>query len=68
MLFAVIVASLPGSNKERMRGTQTLVNSELYWIEGFSNGNNFTSIYCVSIELNLPPLSSKCAIYSVYFN
>jgi len=25
--------------KERTRSTQTLVNSGLYWIEGFSKGN-----------------------------
>jgi len=66
MLFAVIVASLPGSNKERMRGTQTLVNTELYWIEGFSNENSFTSLCCVSKELNIPPLSAKCVITEDY--
>ena len=42
MLFSVIVigqvlyyAPLLGSNKDRTRSTQTLVNSGLYWIEGF---------------------------------
>jgi len=69
MLFSAIVigqvsyyAPLLGSNKDRMRRTQTLVNSRLYWIEGFSKGNSFTSLYCVSKELNVPPLSAKCAI------
>jgi len=47
MLFSAIVigqvsyyALLLGSNKERTRSTQaqTLVNSGLYWIEGYSNG------------------------------
>jgi len=42
MIFSAIVngqvsyyAPLLGTNKERMRSTQTLVNSGLYWIEGF---------------------------------
>jgi len=45
MLFSAIVigqvsyyAPLLGPNKDRTRSTQTLVNSELYWIEGFSKG------------------------------
>jgi len=37
----------------------------LYWIEGFSNGNSFTFLYRVSKELNIPPLSAKCAIAQV---
>jgi len=45
--------------------TQTLVKSGLYWIEGFSKGNSFTTLYCVSKELNIPPLSAKCAIAQV---
>jgi len=62
ILFSVIVIGkvsyyvlLLGSNKERTRSIQTLVNSELYWIEGFSNENSFK-------ELNIPPLSAKCEI------
>jgi len=39
--------------------------SGLYWIEGFAKGNNFISLYCVSKELNVPPLSAKCAIAQV---
>ena len=49
MLFSVIVikqvsyyALLLGSNKERTKSIKRLVNSGLYWIEGFSNENNFT--------------------------
>jgi len=54
------------SIKERTRSTQTLVNSGLYWIEEFSNGNSFTSLYCVSKVLNIPPpLSAKCIIVLV---
>ena len=55
MLFSAIVighvsyyAPLLGSNIDRTRSSQTLVNSGLYWIEGFSKGNSFTSLYCVS--------------------
>ncbi|KAG4083756.1 hypothetical protein H8356DRAFT_1326866 [Neocallimastix lanati (nom. inval.)] len=66
MLFSAIVsgqvsyhAPLLGSNKERGRSTQTLVIMRLYWIEGFSNGNSYTSLYCVSKELNIPALSVK---------
>jgi len=58
-------APLLGSNKERTRNTQTLINLGLYWIEGFSNGNGFTSLYCVSKELNISALSAKCAIAQV---
>jgi len=72
MLFSTIVIGqvshytpLLGSNKERTRSTRTLVNSGLYWIEGFSKGNSFTSLYCVSKELNILPLSEKCAISQV---
>jgi len=48
-----------------MRNTQTLVNIKLYWIERFSNENSFISFYCFSKELNIPPLSAKCAIAQV---
>ena len=72
MLFSTIVIGqvshytpLLGSNKERTRSTRTLVNSGLYWIEAFSNGNSFTSLYCASKEHNIPPLSAECAIYKV---
>jgi len=72
MLFSAIVigqvsyyAPLLGSNKDRTKSTQTLVNSGLCCIEGFSKGNSFTSLYCVSKKLNVPPLSAKCAIAQV---
>jgi len=34
-------------------------------MEGSPKGNSFTSIYCVSKELLIPPLSAKCAIAQV---
>jgi hypothetical protein len=51
------------TKKEQVHGT--LVNSGLYWIEGFAKGNSFTSLYCVSKELNITPISAKCAIAQV---
>jgi len=38
---------LLGSNNERRKSTQTLINKGLYKIEGFSDGISFTSFYCV---------------------
>ena len=58
-------APLLGSNKERTRSIQTLVNSRLYQIEVFSNENSFTFNYCISKELSILPLSEKCAIAQV---
>ncbi|KAG4097467.1 hypothetical protein H8356DRAFT_1425238 [Neocallimastix lanati (nom. inval.)] len=69
ILFSVIVIGkvsyyvlLLGSNKERTRCIQTQVNIGIYWIEGFSSGNSFTSLYYVAKELNILLLSRKCAI------
>jgi len=36
--------------KKERKVTQILVNSRLYRIERFSNGNSFTSFYCISKE------------------
>ncbi|OUM61892.1 hypothetical protein PIROE2DRAFT_12007, partial [Piromyces sp. E2] len=55
-------ASLLGSNKARTNGTQQLVNKGLYWISGSKNKNSFVSLYTLSKELNIPPLSAKCAL------
>jgi len=48
MLFSAIVidqvsyyAPLLGSNKDRTRSAQKLINSGLYWIEGFSKRNSW---------------------------
>ena len=57
MIFSTIVigqvsyyAPLLGSNKDRTRSTQTLVNLGLYRIEGFSKGNSFTSLFIVFLK------------------
>ena len=34
-------------------------------MKDFLKGNSFTSLYCVSKELNIPPLLAKCAIAQV---
>jgi len=72
ILFSVIVIGkvsyyvlLLGSNKERTRCIQTQVNIGIYWIEGFSSGNSFTSLYYVAKELNILLLSRKCVITQV---
>jgi len=72
MLFSAIVigrvsyhVSLLGSNKERTWIAQTIVKTGLYWIEEFSNRNNFLSLYCILKELSIPPLSAKCEIAQV---
>ncbi|OUM60837.1 hypothetical protein PIROE2DRAFT_13316, partial [Piromyces sp. E2] len=55
-------APLLGSNKSRTNGTPHLVNKGLYWINGSKNRNSFVSLYTLSKELNIPPLSAKCAL------
>ena len=73
MIFSAIVngqvsyyAPLLGTNKERMRSTQTLVNSGLYWIEGFFlKGIALLSFIVFLKNINVPPLSVKCAIAQV---
>ncbi|OUM57620.1 hypothetical protein PIROE2DRAFT_17330 [Piromyces sp. E2] len=55
-------AFLLGSNKSRTNGTQQLVNKSLYWISGSKNKNSFVSLYTLSKELYISPLSAKCAL------
>ena len=55
-------APLLGSNKIRTKRTQSLVNKGLYWITGSKDRNSFVSLYTISKELNIPPLSAKCAL------
>jgi len=60
-----------GDKKKKKKNTENTVKQgtlkeeiiiSLYLIEVFSNGNSFTFLYCVSKELNIPPLSAKCPI------
>ena len=58
-------APLLGSNKVRTKTVQSLVNKGLFWITGSSNRNSFISVYTLTKELNIPPLSVKCALAQV---
>ncbi|KAG4086053.1 hypothetical protein H8356DRAFT_1353258 [Neocallimastix lanati (nom. inval.)] len=51
---------IPIPYKRMLFSAIILVNSGLYWIEGFSNGYSFTSLYCVSKELNIPSFGKMC--------
>jgi len=41
---------------------QKLINLGLYWIGGFSKRNSFVSLYNISKDLNISPMSDKCAL------
>lgn len=58
-------APLLGSNKTRTKSLQTLINYAFYWMAGFNNPNSFISLYSITKEFNIPPLSAKCAIAQV---
>ena len=55
-------APLLGSNKERSRSAQTTINRGLNYIAGVKEAKSLTSTYCISKDLNIPPLSAKCAL------
>ena len=59
-----------GSNKINTSYIQKLINLELYWIGGFPKRNSFISLYNISKDLNIPPISAKCALaqYQCYKN
>ena len=44
---------------------QKIVNKGLRWAAGVHNAKSFTSIYSISKDFNIPPLSAKCAIAQV---
>jgi len=58
-------APLLGSNKSRSRSAQSIVNKGLNYIAGVKNARSLTSLYCTSKDLNIPPLSAKCALAQV---
>jgi len=39
-----------------------LFKMSLYWAAGVHNAKSFVSLYCISKEFNIPPLSDKCAL------
>ena len=55
-------APLLGSNKNKSKGAQKFVNMGLYWAAGVHNAKSFVSLYCISKDFNIPPLSAKCAL------
>ena len=55
-------APLLGSNKNRSHQAQKLVNEGLGYITGSHKAKSFTALYNVSKDLNIPPLSAKCAL------
>ena len=56
------IAPLLGSNKEKSKGAQDLINMGLYWAAGVHKAKSFTSLYSISKDFNIPPLSAKCAL------
>jgi len=56
------IAPLLGSNEINTNNIQKLINLRLYWIGGFSKRNSFISLYNISKDLNIPPMSAKCAL------
>ena len=49
-----------GSNK--INTNNKLINLGLYWIGGFSKKYSFISLYNISKDLNIPPISAKCVL------
>jgi len=58
-------ASLLGSNKASTNNTQKLINKGLRWVAGIQKAKSFIIIYSISKDLNIPPLSAKCALSQV---
>jgi len=56
---------LLGSNKINSRVVQVFVNKDLYWAAGVHNIKSIISLYSISKDFNIPPLSTKCAISQV---
>jgi len=55
-------APLLGSNKEKTKVAQQFINLGLYWAAGVHKAKSFTSLYLISKDFNIPPLSAKCAL------
>ena len=58
-------APLLGSNKARTNNTQKLINKGFRWIAGIQKSKSFINVYSISKNLNIPPLSAKCALSQV---
>ena len=55
-------APLLGSNKINSSGAQVYINKSLYWAAGVHNAKSIISLYSISKDFNIPPLSAKCAL------
>jgi len=56
---------LLASNKVSSDPMQKYINLGFYWIAGFSKGNSLVSLYNISKDLNIPPLSAKCSLAQI---
>ena len=46
-----------------------LINKKIRWIAGLHKAKSFITVYSISKDLNIPPLSAKCALSQVkYFD
>ena len=61
----VYYAPLLGSNKSNTKKAQTILNRGMYWCFGFKSRNSNISLYSISKELNMAPLSGVCAIAQI---
>jgi len=60
-------APLLGSNKERANNTQKLINKGLRWISGLHKAKSFITVYSISKDLSISPLSAKRALSQVKY-
>ncbi|KAG4083054.1 hypothetical protein H8356DRAFT_1751250, partial [Neocallimastix lanati (nom. inval.)] len=60
--LVIYYAPLFGSNKSRCSKAQKIINRGLYWSYGFKSRNSSVSLYNITRELRIPPLSAVCAI------
>ena len=63
--LALYYAPLFGSNKSRCSKAQKIINRGLYWSYGFKSRNSYVSLYDITRELRIPPLSAICAYISI---
>ena len=60
--LVIYYAPLFGSNKSICSIAQKIINRGLYWSYGFKSLDSSVSLYNITRELRIPPLSAICAI------
>ena len=60
--LVIYYAPFFGSNKSRCSKAQKIINRGFYWSYGFKSRNSYVSLYDITRELRMPPLSAICAI------